>query len=377
MAALLMAGAGAGKPTDVAESPAASRRAAPATQPRARVLVASTTQFPRNGEGDLLLLKSGELIYVYGQWPGVGDLSSGARIAVIRSRDNGLTWSQPQTLFAEEGYDLYHASLARLKDGRIGLTYTKRKSRPSLRGEKVFRHSADEGAAWSEEILISDGQWRFYQTSACDRLVVLSSGRLVHPVSRADAPSAPDKSVATLVYASDDGGRTWQRKTPQPLAEPDGRMFHEASIVEYAPGKLLLLARTRTGRLWESRSDDGGDTWSVPRATDIGAPAAPPWLSVMPGGKSILLIWNPTPSKGILPRDILASQISDDGGRTWRNYREIERISGVISYASGTWTDDTLHLVYTEFLGPGPGSRGFQARYLTLERKWLEGRDAP
>lgn len=352
--------------------PATRSGTLPATMPRARVLVEPTRQFPRNGEGDLLMLKGGDLIYVFGRWPVLDDHAPGAQIGIIRSSDGGRTWSQPRTLFAETGFDLYHASLVRLKNGEIGLSYTKRSSRPSLRGEKVFRRSPDEGATWSQEVLITDGGWEFYQTSACDRLVMLSNGRLVHPASRSTSPGDPDRAIVTHVYVSDDNGRTWHRKTPQPLAEPRRRVFHEASIAEYAAGRLLMLARTRTGRLWESRSDDGGDTWSTPKSTDITAPSAPPYLTTMPDGRSLMLIWNPTASEGIYPRDILAVQFSQDGGRTWRDLRHIEHVRGAISYASGTWVGDTFHLVYLEF--PGPGLRGFRPRYMTVSPEGLDRR---
>lgn len=339
---------------------------------RGRVLVQSSPEFRRNGEGDLLELKSGNLIYVYGRWPSRGDHSAGAQIGMRRSTDKGKTWSEPVTLFRQDGYDLYHASLVRMNSGEIGLSYTKRKSPPVLKGEKVFRYSGDEGMSWSEEIIISDGQWKYYQTSACDRITLLADGRLVHPVSRMLDPKKPDRIVVNLVYASDDHGRTWQRKTPEYLAEPSRQVFHEASTVEYSPGKLLLLARTRTGWLWESRSEDRGETWSKPRRSNVRAPAAPPYLANVPGRDTILLVWNPTSSTGTGPRRTLASQLSDDGGQTWYGYRQIEYAQGArMSYASSLWVGRALHLTYLQF--PNKACRVFQPRYLTLSKDWLLG----
>ena len=334
---------------------------------RARPMIARPGAFERNGEGDFLDLRSGELIYVFGRWPGKRDHSAGAQIGVIRSVDDGKTWADPETLFQEVGHDLYHASLVRMANGEIGLTYTKRRSPPVLKGEKVFRFSADEGKTWSDEVVITDGGWKYYQTSACDRLVRLGSGRLVHPISRMLDPETPDRIVVNLVYASDDNGRTWRRKTPEYLAEPGGNLFHEASIVEHSPRKLLLLARTRTGRLWESRSDDNGERWSKPAASTVGAPVAPPLVINVPAGREILLIWNPTPSTELSPRNILASQLSADGGRTWHGYRQIEYVTrGAISYASAHWVGDALHLSYLEF-------GAWQPRYLKLTKAWLVG----
>jgi hypothetical protein len=318
-------------------------------------------------------LPGGEPAFYYGQWPGASDRSPGVRIGLVRSADGGRTWTKPETVFHEPGYDLYHASTVRMKTGEIGLTYTKRRHRQGekLVGEKVFRRSADDGRTWSGEVTITDGDWEFYQTSACDRLVELESGRLVHPISRCLKLGDPEKIIVCHVYASDDGGRTWQRKTPVPLHtgdSPEGGYFHETSIVEWAPGKLLMLGRTTTGWLWESRSEDDGGTWSPAARSPVRGPVAPPLVENVPGTESILLVWNPiTGTTFSQDRRVLASQISDDGGRTWHGYRQIEYGPHARSYASGLWVGDTLHLTYMDF------GLGMNTRYLTLSKAWLLG----
>lgn len=339
-------------------------------------LTSPSPGYQRTSEGSMILAKDGTLLFIFGQWPSVSDDAIGVRLAAMRSTDRGATWTEPVVCLSNPQYDLYHPSISRMANGEIGLTYTKRKpNKPRQQtSEKVFRYSSDEGATWSDEIMISDGDWQFYQTSAFDRLRVLKNGRLVHPVSRRPIPG--NEAIVTLVYTSDDYGRTWQRRTAEPIAEDSKGMFHEADIQEYAPGKLLMLGRTLTGWFYESRSDDGGDTWSAAAITNIPSAVAPPKLITDPAEKSLLLIWNPyvgsVNPRALGPRLILASWRSTDGGKTWSGYREIVHDSKLakkfrdgysgFSYASGIWLNRQLHLTYTDYFGTDRNT--IRVRYL-------------
>ncbi|MBI1368365.1 MAG: hypothetical protein GC162_06890 [Planctomycetes bacterium] len=335
--------------------------------------------FERASEGDMIDLRDGSLLFAYGQWPTYSDDAQGVRLGMRRSTDGGKTWTEPVALMSDPKYDLYHPSLARLGNGELGLSYTKRlPAEPrQQKGEKAFRWSSDEGKTWSDEVLISDGDWQFYQTSAVDRLLVTSSGRLVHPVSRRRIQSKP-YLIGTLIYTSDDHGRTWQRRTPDPIEEKRRGMFHEADVVEYAPGKLLMLGRTMAGRFYESRSEDNGDSWSEGVPSNIPSAVAPPKLLRDPADGSILLVWNPYVGGGdthaLGPRLILGMWRSRDGGRTWSGYRQLVYKPDLITtarngytgfcYASGLFVGDTLHLTFTDYFATDP--KVIRIRYLPM-----------
>ena len=89
-----------------------------------------------------------------------------------------------------------------------------------------------------------------------------------------------------------------------------------------------MLARCTRGVFLAGESTDGGQTWSVLRATDIRTLTAPPYLKRLSDGR-ILLLYNP-PSEpeladpryratmpGYLRRHTLAAATSRDEGRTW------------------------------------------------------------
>ncbi|HUT32516.1 MAG TPA: sialidase family protein [Planctomycetota bacterium] len=346
--------------------------------PRGKVIVEATVEFPRNGEGSFVCLRSGELVYFYGAWPTTGDDAKGTCIARVVSKDNGETWSAPSIVLREADRDLYHPGLVRLAEGRLGLAYTKRKSGTKL-AEKVFRSSRDDGATWSDEVPISDGGWRYYITGAHDRLVRLANGRLVCPtfLSRNNSAVVIGKQAvaAALVYTSDDQGATWQRRTPSPLCARDGAAephCEEPGVVEWRPGHLLMFCRTARGTLYESRSTDHGETWSPLAASTLPGPRAPARLERIPGSDSILVVWNSQVSgkdwhKGA--RLTLACQTSPDGGRTWENYTQLEYDGKTwYDYPNVLWVRDTLHVAYRATGGAPGGRHGTVVRYLKLDR---------
>jgi hypothetical protein len=101
-------------------------------------------------------------------------------------------------------------------------------------------------------------------------------------------------------------------------------------------------------------------------------------MTLLPGTTSVVLVFNPivTPSERALGlRNVLAAQLSSDGGRTWHSYRELEYPDDVqfFCYPCLYWTGDTLHVAYHHW--PGGVSTGqivaIDARYQRLTREEL------
>lgn len=97
--------------------------------------------------------------------------------------------------------------------------------------------------------------------------------------------------------------------------------FWEPALVEHAPGRLLLMARTSVGWLYESRSQDNGTTWTDPVRSSVPNPIAPPVLTQVPGTNTLLLLHNSRVAMGVERlggnRTLLAWRSSQDAGRTW------------------------------------------------------------
>ncbi len=340
------------------------------------VIVPHSKEAARNGEASLIGLRDGSLLLMYGAHQKSGDWDRG-EIRQMRSLDDGKTWSAPETVFSDAKRSLFQIAFARLANGDLGLTHTSlANGRDAF---KVFRRSTDEGKTWSEPLKISDDS-HDYTTGPWDRLYVLASGRviaLLHCNLKPDANKQGGPLGSYAVY-SDDHGKSWSRSpTNDVLHVPDNPTkkhewgFWEPSLVEHAPGKLLLLGRTTTGWLWESRSKDNGTTWSKPVQSTVPNPVAPPVLTRVPGTETLVLIHNPdvklTDSWHGGERLALAFRTSRDGGHTWSAPTDIYRSPTNklwVDYPAVRWIKGQLHLVWRHInRGTSAGGLGGTSLY--------------
>lgn len=363
--------------SDCTQSAAATTLARFATA-RGRVIAPRTAQYPRAGEGSIVA-HGGRLLYVYGRYEGSGDYAH-ATIALRTSANGGAAWSAERVAFVSE-HQLALPALAELDTNTIGLSYVEIVDEATAR--RVFRTSSDGGRSWSDPVGVSDASYP-YMTGSHDRLLRLSNGRLLYPVHA----RLPAGDLATFVFASDDRGGTWTRQNAQPLRVPAvayengfDHGFWEAAIVETRPDRLLMLARTRTGWLYESRSDDAGKTWREPTRSNVIAPTAPSNLLALPAHDALLLAWAPNFRPGAGgggERVVLASMVSGDAGSTWGDYRQIE-------YTGNDWfaypslyldRDGAVHMTYYGENDAHGDSRGAGnifggSRYLKLSQAWF------
>ena len=132
---------------------------------------------------------------------------------------------------------------------------------PWARGgcESTVRRSDDCGRTFHAAILDTAPYTGGYGMRGA---MVLPGGDIVLPLS--DAPHYAQ--VFTL--RSGDGGKTWG--APQLVANVPGRMFEEPAPFVFPDGELLMLLRENVSRtLFVVRSDDGGVSWSQPMPTGI------------------------------------------------------------------------------------------------------------
>lgn len=356
--------------------------------PRGTLLVSPTPQAPRNISGSFVSLRDGSLLYAY--------------TASANAEDNAPSWIEAMALTPEGRWEtrgtlfdrspawscVSRPSFARLRDGAILATYSVGRAivdRPHDAATSHFlhrtvaRHSRDDGRSWSEARIISDDRFAYEMgNSNGTRTLVLASGRIitnVHcckpPVLAAYDPfqgtNVFNEVMGTYLLLSDDHGRSW-RRVPEDqdqffftADDPYGRKrigFWEIAMVEDAPDQLLMYGRNASGFLYETRSTDGGQTWSPLARTDIPYPIAPPNLTMIPGTRTMVLLANPHVSyTGTFDggyRSILATHASDDRGASWYGYRELEYDGdtgedfwSLYSYPDFLWHQDRLHVVYS------------------------------
>ena len=247
--------------------------------------------------------------------------SNGTHFSV--SADGGVTWSEPYPGLDENGdpLTLTNCSMVNLSGGAIGMA-TKR-TRPGTtrlyESQMVFRRSEDEGRTWSALTLMN--HWMLAAHALNDTMIRTQSGRILLPVyfgigqggfhqEGAPFPGGYVDGVfvstsahfydphftASYVIYSDDEGETWQKNSDGELLiimEYGGRweLTNEPTLVEYEPGKLLMILRTRLGRMYQAWSEDDGDTWTRPEPTQLAGTQAPAQIRQFPGTGHLLVVW--------------------------------------------------------------------------------------
>lgn len=336
----------------VAQAPAA------AAEPENRVVLnlEPAKESPRNSEGAFVTLMSGRILLVYTQFYGGAGDAAPARLAAVHSDDGGRTWnSPPRTVVENEGRaNVMSVSLLRLKSGAIALFYLVKNDMGDCR--PVVRFSRDEGESWSPPRGAVDAPGYFVLNN--DRVVQLSTGRLVMPVAYhrqksadARATSAHDSRAIAIWYLSDDEGTTWREADTWwaiPVVSRSG--LQEPGVVERADGSLISWMRTDQGAQYGCSSSDAGRTWSAPVPTALRSPLSPASIKRLPGSADLLAIYNDHSGRFPFPagkRTPLVAGISRDGGQTWPQPKLLEEDpDGWYCYTAVHFVDDALLLGY-------------------------------
>jgi sialidase-1 len=247
----------------------------------------------------------------------------------MRSSDEGRTWSSTP-LFPEGADDRVsnERALLRTREGVIVGAYMNLAERRSPEGwgwgekEVDWRgfvlptytiRSTDDGKTWEAPVKLSE-PW----CGCVHSLIQLASGRLV----LAGQEIIPEWRHATVMFVSDDLGKTWQRGDvlDYGIGAHDHAGSIEGSLLERADGSVLLLLRTESGFLWEATSRDGLK-WEGLKATKIRSVTCCPQFARLSDGRAALL-WNAPPRhapQNNTSRAELSLAFSEDDGRTWSN----------------------------------------------------------
>ena len=242
---------------------------------------------------------------------GAGEPSLGNYNLLVRSRDGGLTWSDPLLVIEslrEEDILAIDIQLWMDPSRRMWLFWTQRnlhfpKEDPRhLELWAIVCEDPDaEILSWSEPRAIAPGFLRCRPT-------VLSDGRWLL--------CAYDWVGSRYHYSeSSDSGKTWIRKEAGEKVPTD---FDESMILERNDGSLWMLARCCSGALAESVSTDGGTTWSSGRLTAIPSPNTRFFLRRLQSGR-VLLIKNDNAKERILRLNMTINDSSDISIRKIKN----------------------------------------------------------
>ncbi len=220
----------------------------------------------------------------------------GGRAHVMRSDDQGKTWSNPELLVDTE-LDDRHPTILELDDGTFLCTFFT--YRAAHNGQAMSMLSVDQGKTWSVPKALSENAGGFGNGSA----IQLANGSVVVAT---DHYSKKSKKDGIAILRSTDRGKNFALAS---VVETDQEQY-EPTIAELPDGRLVLITR-RNGNIYWSRDD--GKSWTPPAST--GVQLYDPHLVVMPTG--VLACFH-----GSYKGGGLRVMLSPDNGQTWHGPRK-------------------------------------------------------
>ena len=197
----------------------------------------------------------------------------------------------------------------------------------------MTRTSRDAGSTWSEATRLPDG----ILGPIKNKPVRLADGTLLSPTST-ESPEQPSKWRVHFERSTDDG-KTWTIVRP---AEGPAIDAIQPSILVHPKGRLQAVGRSRSERVFETWSEDGGKTWSPMSLTALPNPSAGTDAVTLADGRH-LIVYNHTP-KGRTPLNVAVSR----DGKLWEAALVLESEPGEYSYPAVIQTPDGLvHVTYT------------------------------
>jgi len=311
----------------------------------------------------LTVMSDGEVVITFRD--AQAHLDVNGRMMIIRSRDHGKSWSDPEVMFDLPRSDHRSAAILELANGdwvtfdyRVGGFYDADgifiqpditgtvPDVPSLWGA----WSTDKGKSWTfTENFISSPHAANRCAEPERHPILLPSGRILL-ASYTTPKEMTDRFFCEItIFASDDNGRHWSYLSHMPLYQ---FVEGEPSLLRTQDGRIILVARSRTqecnipdwqatGMLVQYTSEDDGLSWSEGQPTPMSSMSTPGHLLQLQDGRILC-----THASRAYPASIYVTT-SHDQGRSWP--AEYTRIiaNDIIGYdatypTSGQMADGTI-----------------------------------
>lgn len=297
---------------------------------------APTKDNNRNSEGAFITLKNGNIMFAYSRYGGEGDDDGAAAdIYASVSVDGGESFGEPYPLITHtemNADNIMSASFMRMANGDIGLFFLAKTETVNCLCYLI--RSSDEGKTWSKPVLCSEDSGYFVVNN--DRPIRTQSGRILIPAAKHGTICLPGSKFlddilpgVLYIFASDDDGFTWHKLfsgLTLPYCAGCTTGVQEPGLLELPDGRLWCYIRNDSGRQYETFSDDDGTSWDEPTPSRFTSAISPLSTRQLRDGR-IIAVWNPVPLyngrseevEGVWTggRTPLATAFSTDGGESF------------------------------------------------------------
>lgn len=278
--------------------------------------------FPSSHAANLIELKNGDVLCFWfsGTWEG----NSGVGIVMSRLVKGAKRWG-PTTLVDSHAGESYQNPVPfEAPDGVLHLFHTTQVANAGEANSRVLHLvSTDHGKTWNgpDVLFAKPGSYIRHP------LVVLPNRSWLLPFYYATSAGIEEGAETnySAVELSKDKGHTW---TECPMPGTLGKV--QPSIVMLAPNRLAAFLRSRASDFIYTSSSSDGCHWSHATPTVLPNNNASVQAFRLKDGHVVMVFDNssvdrsgPRPTGGL--RKPLSIGLSDDGGRTWKFVRDIER----------------------------------------------------